>query len=57
MVTFGTKVKHERGFINYRALEVSVRNIDKLIPAETENSRRMKLFKIRKSINKILNEV
>jgi hypothetical protein len=55
--TFGVRVKHPLGMINYRAIEVSIQGIEREIEKESIIGRRNQLLKIRKSMKLILNEL
>ena len=51
------KVQHPLGLINYRALEETIKGIEVEIEREITNGRRELLFKIRRDVRKILNEL
>lgn len=55
--TFGVRVKHPIGFINYRAYEVCIQGIERQIKVEVFPHNREKLFKIRRQIKQILREL
>lgn len=54
---FGVKVKLPVEFINYRAYEETRNGIAAEIEKESSYARRQKLFKIRKQITKILEDL
>lgn len=56
-VPFGEQVHLPVAFINYRAIEESLKGIESEIFQETSYARRQKLYKIRKQIKKILTEL
>ena len=55
--TYGERVKLPIAFINYRAIEVSVQGIEKMIKQEEFTFQRERLLKIRSQLKTILNDL